>query len=137
MTTRSGGAPGDMVPGLCVVLARGVLSTLLTGFAGGSLSGLAEDLVDKGVPEPEAAHSDRAFRAGQAVVAMRAVNRAERIAAVLRRGGEPPPGTGERPAVSCAARRWGVGRLVLGAARERRGGAGPFVGVGCPDAGVV
>jgi hypothetical protein len=88
-----GGAPGGIVPGLGVVLASGVLSSLLTGLAGGSIRSLAEDLADKGVPEDLAAQYDDAFRAGQAVVAVRAEGRAEEIAAVLRRCGGRQLGT--------------------------------------------
>ena len=87
-----GGAPGGVVPGLGVVLASGVLSTLLTGIAGGSIGSLAEDLADKGVPEAEAAEYDAAFRAGQAIVAVRGGGRPEEIAEVLRRHGGRRPG---------------------------------------------
>ena len=82
-----GGAPGGYIPGLGVVTASGVLSTLLTGAATGTVSGLREDLTDKGIPEGEARFYDAAFRDGRPILAVRAGARRGQVEEILRRRG--------------------------------------------------
>ena len=82
-----GGSPGGFIPGLGVVTASGVLSSILTGAATGSVSSLREDLLDKGVPEGEAEFYDAAFREGRPILAVRAGPRAAEVEEILRRRG--------------------------------------------------
>ena len=82
-----GGSPGGFIPGLGVVTASGVLSTLLTGAASGTISGLEEDLADKGIPEAEARFYDAAFPEGRPILAVRARERGGEVEEILRRRG--------------------------------------------------
>jgi hypothetical protein len=79
-----GGAPGGYIPGLGVVVASGVLSTLLTGAATGTVSSLHDDLIDKGLPESTASFYDQRFREGKTILAVRAGERRGEVESMVR-----------------------------------------------------
>jgi len=94
-----GAAAALVVPGVGPVLAGGILASALGGAAiGAAAGGLLGGLVAIGVPEEEAAHYEREFQAGRAVVTVRADGRAEEARAVMRRHGAM-----ERPRAPAAA----------------------------------
>ncbi len=80
-----GGAPGGYIPGIGVVVASGVLSTLLTGAATGTVSSLYDDLIDKGLPEATARCYDQRFRAGNTILAVRAGERRGEVESMINR----------------------------------------------------
>jgi hypothetical protein len=80
-----GGAPGGYIPGIGVVVASGVLSTLLTGAAAGTVSSLYDDLIDKGLPEATARFYDQRFRAGNTILAVRAGERHGEVESMISR----------------------------------------------------
>jgi hypothetical protein len=78
-----GGSPGGYIPGLGVIVASGVLSTLLTGAAAGTVSSLYDDLIDKGIAEATATFYDERFRAGQTILAVRARERRAEVESMV------------------------------------------------------
>ena len=78
-----------IVPGVGPVLAGGLLASALGGAAiGAAAGGLLGVLVGLGVPEEEAALLEEEFRAGRAVVTVRAGDRAARVREIFQRHGE-------------------------------------------------
>ena len=83
-----GAAAAFAVPGIGPVLAGGILASALGGAAiGAAAGGLLGGLVAIGVPEREAAHYEREFQAGRAVVTVRADGRADAARETMRRHG--------------------------------------------------
>jgi hypothetical protein len=81
------GAPGGVIPGLGVVVASGLMSSLLTGAAAGDTRSLLDELHDKGVPDAEARRLDEAFRAGKSIVGVRADGRSVEAEDIVTRHG--------------------------------------------------
>lgn len=83
-----GAAAALAVPGIGPVLAGGILASALGGAAiGAAAGGLLGGLVAIGVPEHEAAHYEREFQAGRAVVTVRADGRADAAREIMHRHG--------------------------------------------------
>jgi len=78
-----GGAPGGYIPGIGVVVASGVLSTLVAGAATGTVSSLYDDLIDKGLSEAAARFYDERFRVGNTILAVRAGERRGEVEAMI------------------------------------------------------
>jgi hypothetical protein len=75
-----------LIPGVGPVLAGGVLASTLAGVGvGAATGGLLGALIGLGVPEEDAEHFDRGFRAGGTLVTVNAGPRTAEAAAILGR----------------------------------------------------
>jgi hypothetical protein len=83
-----GAAVTLLIPGVGPVLAAGVLSTALGyGAAGAAIGGIYGAMRGLGISEEEAQKYDQQFRAGKAIVAVKAGSRIADAAAIFRRHG--------------------------------------------------
>jgi hypothetical protein len=84
----TGAAATGLIPGVGPVLATGLMAGILGGTAlGAAAGGLVGALVGIGLPDADAEYYDRAFMAGQLIIAVRAGSRSAEAAAILRRCG--------------------------------------------------
>jgi hypothetical protein len=83
-----GAAAALLVPGIGPVLAGGVLATVLGGAAiGAAGGGILGAMTGSGIPEARARYYEDQFRAGRAIVTVRADERARAAADILARSG--------------------------------------------------
>lgn len=83
-----GAAAAGLIPGIGPVIAAGALASILTGAAVGAVTGgLAGSLIGAGIPEDEATYYQGEFESGRTIVTVRAGNRYDEAASILRRFG--------------------------------------------------
>jgi hypothetical protein len=78
-----------VIPGVGPVIASGLLAAVLTGAAaGGAGGGVLGALIGLNIPEEQARHYEREFHSGRSLVTVRADDRYDEAAAILRRAAE-------------------------------------------------
>jgi hypothetical protein len=84
----AGAAAALFIPGIGPIVAAGTLAAILSGAALGSVAGGFLGAFERiGVPEHQAHHYERAFRAGQTIVTVKAGIRQQEAQDILRRYG--------------------------------------------------
>jgi hypothetical protein len=83
-----GAAAAFLVPGVGPIMAAGIFSMALGGaIAGTAVGGIFGALTGLGVSEHEAKYYEQAFNSGHAIVAVKAGNRSDVAASILRKHG--------------------------------------------------
>jgi hypothetical protein len=78
----------SLVPGLGLVVTGGMLTVMLAALSAGAAGGaLVGTFVGMGLSEEEARHYENEFKAGRAIIVVRAGDRGEEARAILRRNG--------------------------------------------------
>jgi hypothetical protein len=89
-----GAAVTAAIPGIGPIIVGGVLTGALTGAAGGGLLGA---LIGQRIPEDHAKEFERHFHTGKTLVTVRAGDRYDEAAAILRAAAEVPEVTDHHP----------------------------------------
>jgi len=129
------GIIAGLLPAIGPVIAGGTLAAILASAGlGAAAAGLAGLLIGMGVPEDEANYYDSEFKSGRTIITVKAENRYDEAAAILRRaGGHTQERTGEfkratwdssRASTAATARTANVGDRAASSTTARSANAG-------------